>query len=219
MKKTGIIQEYIFKNSKYIKSFEFLKSLGSGLALSLPDNISLYDDDLLFSILISLKKGQSDYDLKSYPLWETECDYLSLLKNYFFNLLNSNTIFDNITNYIDVDKSVFLNDFITINILPKYKISNINLNTLYNDIFNTFINLKYKNNIVIDENIQLFQYEPIYIKYKKTIDNNDYFIFNVLEKENVNFNILNNIKINFKSNKNLIKYTFGYNICYNFTLI
>ncbi len=218
MRKTGIVNEYIFKNSKYINDFNILKSMSNGLALTIPDNIILYDDEHLYSTLAVLSKEQTSYDISTFPIWEIECEYFNMLKNYFVNLLMSNTLFDNIENFINVTKADFLNDFININIMPKYKIDNISFNTVYQDIINSFLNINYyltDTNNSIPIQYQVFQYKPIYINSK--IFNSGSYYYSKLTTKNSSFILSSNLKIKFKPSKVVSKYTFGYNVAYNYS--
>ena len=111
-----------------------------------PITYSLLDDKLANSTLI-IDPSQNDFQRNGNTKWILTISTRKLLSNYLFSLLKENRTFEGVRNSMTHDNNVdtSMREYISKNVLNRYKLDNISLYHKYNDLRRQ-IELKYKNN-------------------------------------------------------------------------
>lgn len=93
-----------------------------------------------------IDQSQSDSQLKSNTRWLLDIDLKSILTEFIFANIKRERTFQSLTNDMVVSKdvNVFIRNYITNNVLDRYRLSNIDLFVDYVDI-RTTDNLQYQN--------------------------------------------------------------------------
>jgi len=212
----NIEDEIIVNNSQidYSDVKPFLKSSANQLGYQYVNltNMSLESNTTvnLFDIkkkshTISLPQ-QSNIDLQSNTLWNINIDVKNILKEYLFAKIKNIRVFKGMK-HSDVRNSninLSIYDFIELNLLNKYKMSNI-------DFYVYYENILYKN---INNNNKL-QFNPIF----KTED--VYKDYNKIKNVGIVVNpySLDNILLNYNQTKPSKEYKFDYYFDLTYTVI
>jgi hypothetical protein len=109
--------------------------------------------------ILKINENQPKSQLEFNTLWDLEIFSTKILFNHIYSLIKQNRTFEGLINqkFDSLDIDIFIEKYIIVNILPKYKLSKVNLFIKHVDIKN---NLKYKN--IWNSNIEN---EFIYNKY------------------------------------------------------
>jgi hypothetical protein len=107
---------------------------------------------------IIIDDSQSQYQKENQTKWIMNIDLSSILTNYIFASLKQARTFEGVKNNMTLynDVTVAMKEYITTNVLNRYKYSKIDLYLKYNDLRNQYA-LRYKNNwnntIISDTNL------------------------------------------------------------------
>ena len=146
--------------------------------------------------LMALDPSQSSDNIKPKASWVLEIDANKILTNYIFSLIKKSRAFSNILNADTIDKNISTSiiKYINLNVLPLYKMSEINL-------FIEYVNLEDSG-------------KKLEVNYKSSIDKNE-FIFDDFRTIKINSDKF--IRLIFDQGKFSDDYTFNYyfNIKYN----
>lgn len=103
-----------------------------------------------------IDESQTKYQLENQTKWVMNIDLESILTNYIFAILKQSRTFEGVKNSMTINNDVnfAMRNYISSNVLNRYKYSKIELYLRYNDLKNQNI-LRYKNNwntTIITEN-------------------------------------------------------------------
>lgn len=164
---------------------------------SLLSNIYSSSDDKQLNHILEIDNTQSTYQKETNTKWILDIKYNEILSNYIFSTIKKNRIFEGVINKMtksnDINTSI--KEYISKNILKKYKLDNIDIYLQYNDLISNNV-LRYKN-----------------------IWNNNIISNNYLLNKNQIFYLDNLVKIKFTQEKTSKNYNFKYYFNLNFKII
>lgn len=164
---------------------------------SLQSNVYSSSDNKRINHILKIDNNQLNGQKETNTKWILEINYNNVLYDYIYSIIKKNRIFEGVTNKMtntnDINTSI--KEYINKNILNKYKLGNIDVYIIYNDLL---INdtLRYQN--IWDSNI---------------ISNN-----NLLNKKQISF-INNSVEIKFTQEKTSKNYNFKYFFNLNFQIL
>jgi hypothetical protein len=146
------------------------EQLDNSVETSLPSVIYTISLDKLNNHTLVIDNAQSTYQLDSNTRWILTIDLKTILTNYLFANLKKYRTFEGISNEMTIfnDVNIAVNNYITSNVLNRYKYKGIDLYVNYQDLRNQNV-LRYKN--VWTSNIINPTYKLTKLQSETTFDN------------------------------------------------
>ena len=146
------------------------EQLNNSVETSLPSVIYTISLDKLNNHTLVIDNTQSSYQLDSNTRWVLTIDLKTILTNYLYANLKKYRTFEGISNEMTMfnDVNIAVNNYITSNVLNRYKYKGIDLYVNYQDLRNQNV-LRYKN--VWTSNIINPTYKLTKLQSETTFDN------------------------------------------------
>ena len=146
------------------------EQLDNSVETSLPSVIYTISLDKLNNHTLVIDNTQSIYQLDSNTRWILTIDLKTIITNYLFANLKKYRTFEGISNEMTIfnDVNIAVNNYITANVLNRYKYKGIDLYVNYQDLRNQNV-LRYKN--VWTSNIINPNYKITKLQSETTFDN------------------------------------------------
>lgn len=120
-----------------------------GMVLYNTSNEKLKNSNLIIS------PEQNEYQRDNNTIWDLSIDYNSLLSGYIFSKIKKSRAFEGLLseNVVDINVDMYIRKYINKNILPKYKVSNVDIFLEYIDLSKVDGFLRFNNVYDINLNI------------------------------------------------------------------
>lgn len=117
-------------------------------------NLEMTFEPIIYSSIIDkgnnndiyLDPTQTQSQKTTYTKWIIDIDYKSILFNYIKSMIKNKRLFASVSNYMVIENNIdtYINNYINKNIIPKYKITRVDLYTDYSLLLEDN-NLRYNN--------------------------------------------------------------------------
>jgi hypothetical protein len=154
------IEDSIYISNQNIIYYQ--KSTGEQIDISiessLPNFVYSSSENMMSHQILSIDESQFDTQKETNTKWVLNVDLKSILSDYLFAIMKRYRTFEGITNTITSsnDVNTAIREYISKNVLNRYKISRFDLYISYNDIKSKNV-IRYKNNwnsnIISDSNL------------------------------------------------------------------